>query len=344
MKSMALTGIRKVEMINEPDPVLLKEDDVLISVSHMGVCGSDIHQYNTGSIGGHQVEYPFVLGHEGSGIIVDTGTGVKGLEKGQRIAIEPAMPCLTCEQCLAGRPHTCLNMSFLGSPGQAPGLLSENIVMPAHCCFPLPDHLENELALLAEPLSVSIWAADLAKVSPGKTIGILGSGPIGMGVLLYCRHLGAEKIYVTDKLDYRHKMAKDAGAVWTGNPDKSDIVTGILEKEPDGLDMVFDCCGMQEAMDQAIDLLKPGGMIIIVGIPEFDSWSLSTDLIRRKEICFQNVRRQNDRLQTALDLISGGDLDMSSLITHRYPFMDAGKAFDLVSRYDDAVMKAIVKF
>ena len=339
---MALTDIRKVEMIKEPDPVLLEESDVMISVSHMGVCGSDMHQYTTGGIGGHSVEYPFVLGHEGSGVIEDFAAGVKGLKKGQRIAIEPAMPCLKCDQCLAGRQHTCHNMVFLGSPGQAPGLLCETIVMPAHCCYPLPDHLGNELAVLAEPLSIAIWSADLAGIIQGKSIGILGSGPIGMSVLLYCRYLGAEKIYITDKLDYKLKMAEDAGALWTGNPDSSDIVAGILEKESGGLDLVFDCCGMQEAMDQAISLLKPGGKIIIVGIPEFDSWSLSADLIRRKEICFQNVRRQNDRMQTALDLISQGELDMSPLITHRFSFQEAAKAFDIVSKYQDAVMKAII--
>lgn len=344
MKSMALTGIGKIGMINETDPVLREENDVLIRVTHMGVCGSDMHYYTAGRIGSNRVEYPFVVGHEGSGVIEKTGPGVKGLVKGQRIAIEPGMPCHSCDQCQTGRPHTCRNMKFLGNPGQSPGLLSETIVMPAQNCYPLPDHLENEFAVFAEPLSIAIWAADLAGVSHGKTVGILGAGPIGMSVLQYCRFLGAEKIYVTDKLDYRLRMAGIAGAGWTGNPDSSDVVSGILEKEPMELDVVFDCCGMQEAMDQAIDLIKPGGKIMIVGIPEFDNWVLATDLTRRKEICFQNVRRQNDRLQKAIDLIAGGKVDVSPLITHRFSFQDTSKAFDLVSGYRDGVMKAIIEF
>ena len=342
MKSMALTGIGEMGMITEPEPVLRDENDVLIRVSHMGVCGSDMHYYSTGRIGNNRVEYPFVLGHEGSGIIEETGTSVEGFKSGQRIVIEPAMPCRQCDQCLSGRPHTCRNLKFLGNPGQYPGLLSERIVMPAHSCYPVPDHLGHELAVLAEPVSIAVWAGDLAGASANKTVGILGSGPIGMSVLLYCLHLGIENIHVTDKLDYRLDMAEAAGARWTGNPESSDIVTGILEREPEGLDLVFDCCGMQEAMDQAIELLKPGGKIMIVGIPEFDHWTLPADLARRKEICFQNVRRQNNRLQKAIDLIAGGQLAVENLITHRFDFPESGKAFDLVSGYRDGVMKAII--
>lgn len=340
---MALTGLYEIGMISTPDPVIRNEGDVLIRVTHMGVCGSDMHYYTAGRIGSNTVEHPFVLGHEGSGVVEHTGSSVRGLSKGQRIAIEPAMACRECDQCLSGRPNTCRNLKFLGNPGQSPGLLSENIVMPEHCCFPLPENLDNENAVLAEPLSIAIWAADLAGISPEDSIGVLGCGPIGMSVLLYCRYLGAEKTYVTDKLDYRLEMATASGALWTGNPDLSDIVSGIMEKESAGLDIVFDCCGKQEAMDQAIELMKPGGKIVIVGIPEFDRWSLPADLSRRKEISFQNVRRQNGRMQRAIDLISEGSIDMSPMITHRYPFHEADKAFQLVSGYGDGVMKAIIE-
>jgi L-iditol 2-dehydrogenase len=347
MKSMALTGISEMGMITEPEPVLRKDDDVLVRVSHMGVCGSDMHYYTTGRIGSNIVEYPFVLGHEGSGIVERTGPGVRGLEAGRKIVIEPAMPCLNCDQCRAGRPHTCRNLKFLGNPGQYPGLLSEYIVIPSHSCFTIPEHLEHDVSVMAEPLSIAIWAVDLSGITDSTTsrdisIGILGSGPIGMSVLLYCRQLGFEKIYVTDKLDYRLDMAAVAGARWTGNPDSSDIVSGILGKEDRGLDTVFDCCGMQDAMNQAVELMKPGGKIIIVGIPEFDYWNLPTDQTRRKEICFQNVRRQNGRLQNAIDLIEDGRVDVKNLITHRFDFPDTGKAFDMVSGYRDGVMKAII--
>jgi len=344
MDSVALTGIARMQTISEPDPVLRNENDVLVRVSHMGVCGSDMHYFNTGRIGITEVVYPCVLGHEGSGIVEEIGRGVEGLKKGQRIMIEPAMPCGKCDQCLADRPHTCRNILFLGQPGVQPGLLSEFILMPEHCCFPLPDHMSNEHAVMAEPLSIAIWAADLAPVRKEMNIGILGSGPIGMCVLLYCKYLGVENIFVTDKLDYRLKMAENSGALWTGDPDSSDIVRDILEEAPEGMDIVFDCCGMQEAMEQAIEIMKPGGKIMIVGIPEFENWSIPADVPRRNEIGFQNVRRQNNRLQTAIDLISESKIDVSSLITHRYSFNETGKAFDLVSNYRDGVMKTIVEF
>lgn len=342
MKSIALTGITKMDALETAEPEIRSDDEVLIGVSHIGVCGSDMHFYNTGRIGSNIVEYPFVLGHEGTGIVLDTGAKAGNLQKGQRIAIEPAMPCHKCDQCLSGRPNTCRNMKFLGNPGQSDGLLSERIVMPSGCCYPLPDHIDNELGVLAEPLSIAVWSGDLSGLTAGMNIGILGCGPIGLSVLKYSLFLGAGRLYVTDKLDYRLGMAKSAGAWWAGNPDTTDVVEKVLAREGEGLDIVFDCCGMQEAIDQAVELLKPGGKLMIVGIPEFDYWSFATDLTRRKEICIQNVRRQNERLQKAIDLIANGEIDMSPMITHRFTFNETGHAFDLVSGYKDSVMKAVI--
>ncbi len=344
MKSIALTGIAKMGTIQEPDPLILDERDVIVKVTHVGVCGSDMHLYEEGHIGDNWVEYPFVVGHEGVGVIEQVGNGVRHVKPGDRIAIEPAQSCGKCDQCLAGRPHTCRNMVFLGSPGQAVGILSEKIVIPGHCCFLLPDNLSNERACLAEPLSISIWAVDLAGIKPDSNIAILGSGPIGMCVLLYARQQGVKNIYVTDKIDVRLEKSEKAGASWTGNPDKVDIVDIINKEEPFGLDCIFDCCGKQEAMDQAVELLKPGGKIMIVGIPEFDNRLFPTDKTRRKEMCIQNVRRQNDRLQKALDLIADRKVDTDQLVTHRFSFPRTNEAFDLVNDYRDGVMKALIEF
>jgi len=344
MKSIALTEIGKMGMIQEPDPLILNETDVIIKITHVGVCGSDMHLYDEGHVGDSWVKYPFVVGHEGSGIVEQVGTGVRHVKPGDRIAIEPAQPCSKCDQCLAGRPHTCRNMIFLGSPGQAAGILSEKIVIPGHCCFPLPDHLSNDRACLAEPLSIGVWAVDLAGLKPDSNIGILGSGPIGMCILLYARQQGIKNIFMTDKIDNRLDRAKKAGAGWTGNPDKDDIVDIISKEEPLGLDCIFDCCGKQEAMDQAVEMIKPGGKIMIVGIPEFDNWLFATDKTRRKETCIQNVRRQNDRMQKAIDLIAERLVDTDQLVTHRFSFPRTNEAFDLVNDYRDGVMKALIEF
>ena len=345
MKSMLLTGIREMEMRVTPDPVITRDDDVLIRMKTIGVCGSDVHYYTTGRIGSQVVTYPFAVGHETAGVVEKTGSGVTRVKPGDKIALDPAISCGECDQCLAGREHTCRNLTFLGCPGQAEGSLSEFIVMPEKCCYPIPDLMTLDQATLSEPLSVGIYAIRLSGLpGTGTDIGILGCGPIGMSVLLASQVMGAEKFYVTDRLDYRLEKARKAGATWTGNPDKEDIVKSITEMEPRSLDIVFECCGQQEAMDQAIALLKPGGKIVLVGIPEFDSWSFPADQIRRKEINIQNVRRQNDCVQPALDMIAEGKVDVDQLVTHHYPFGQTKEAFDLVDQYADGVLKAMITF
>ncbi len=344
MKAMMLTDIRAMEMREAPDPRLDGEDGVLIKMGAVGVCGSDVHYYTTGRIGSQVVEYPFTVGHECAGTVVETGPGVKRLKPGDRVAVDPAMPCRQCDQCLGGREHTCRNLRFLGCPGQAEGSLSEYIVMPEGSCFTLRDGTSLELAVLSEPLAIGVYACKLAGPLEGKRIGILGAGPIGLSVLLPARLWGAEKVYVTDKIDSRLAVARKTGADWTGNPDTEDVTGAVAEEEPLLLDYVFECCGQQEAVDQAVDLLKPGGKLLMIGIPEVDRIAFEIDKMRRKEICFQNVRRQNECTKPTLDLIEEGKIDPSPMITHHYGFDETKDAFDLVTEYRDGVVKAMVTF
>ena len=191
---MQLTGIRQMEMFDVPNPEIRTDDDVLIRMYAVGVCGSDIHYYTTGKIGSQVVTWPFPVGHEGAGIVEKTGSAVHGLHVGDRIAVEPSMYCGTCDQCLAGRPHTCRRLRFLGCPGQAEGCLSEYIVMPRHCCLPIPDHMSFEQASISEPLAIGLYSAHLAGSLKDKNVAILGSGPIGLSVLAGVRLAGAAKI------------------------------------------------------------------------------------------------------------------------------------------------------
>src|SRR6056297_2981180 len=331
MKSMMLTGIRRMEMQQVPDPVVVDDHDVLIKMKVLGVCGSDVHYYTSGKIGSQVVQYPFPVGHEGAGEVLSTGKAVTRVRPGDRIAIEPAMPCRECDQCLAGRPHTCRNLRFLGCPGQADGCLSEYIVMPETSCFPIPDHMSYDEAALSEPLAIGLYAVNNALPVKNSSIGILGYGPIGMSVHLAAMAKGGSKIYVTDKVDERLKIAVNNSAVYAGNAGKTDIVREIKELEPGMLDLVFECCGQQEAIDQAIDLLKPGGKLMIIGIPGFDRWSFSVDKMRRKEICVQNVRRQNERVTPTLEMMASGRVDVKPMVTHRFPFDRTKEAFNLVT-------------
>lgn len=342
---MYLTGIRQMELKEVPMPAIRNDHDVLIRMKVVGVCGSDIHYFTTGRIGSQVVRFPFPVGHEAAGEVAEVGSAVTRVKPGDRIAIDPAMPCFACDQCLAGRPHTCRNLKFLGTPGQADGCLSEFITMPETSCFPLPESMSLDQAAISEPLAIGVYAVKLSGMDlKGATIGILGHGPIGMSVLLAAKHAGAARVFVTDKIDSRLALAKASGAFWTGNPDSQDVVNSIRELEPPLLDVVFECCGKQEAADQAIDLLKPGGKLMIIGIPEFGRWSFPVDKLRHKEIAIQNVRRQNHSVEETLDLLAGKAIDVDSMVTHRFPLERTWEAFELVAGYRDGVMKAMIDF
>jgi L-iditol 2-dehydrogenase len=344
MNSFVLTGINQMKMVQVPKPQITEPGQVLIRMAAVGVCGSDIHYFTDGKIGSQVVEYPFPVGHEGSGIVEEVGPNVTTLTPGDRVAIDPAMPCFECDQCKAGRFHTCRKLKFLGCPGQADGCLSEYIVMPASSCFKLEDWVSFDEAVISEPLAIGYYAIKLAGSLLGKTIGILGFGPIGMSVLLPAQAEGAFKIYVTDKINERLAVADQCSATWTGNPDETDVVKEIVSREPLLLDIIFECCGKQEAVDQAIKLLKPGGKLMLIGIPEFERWSFPSDDFRRKEIAVQNVRRQNECTHAVLDLITNKTLDVNPMITHHFPFEKTDEAFELVAAYKDGVMKAMINF
>jgi len=344
MKSIVLTGIRQMEIVEVPKPKIKKDTDVLIKMERVGVCGSDIHYYVSGKIGSQVVKYPFAIGHEGGGVVVEVGSGVTHVKVGDSIAIEPAMPCWECDQCKAGRPHTCRNLKFLGNPGQADGCLTEYLVMPETSCFPLYSGMTPEDGALSEPLAIGTYAVMKSIPMEGAKVGILGFGPIGMSVLLPAIAKGAEAVYVTDKLDGRLDLADKHGAVWTGNPDKEDVEGEIKEREPLLLDVVFECCGKQEAIENAVNLVKPGGKLMIIGIPEFDNWSFRVDELRHKEMTIFNVRRQNGALEPTLEMMRDNVINASKMITHRFPFAKTKEAFDLVAAYDDGVMKAMIEF
>jgi L-iditol 2-dehydrogenase len=329
--------------LKDSPPAKIKDPgDVLIKIKRVGICGSDVHYFTLGRIGNQVVEYPFTVGHEASGIIQETGNAVKNLKPGDRVAIDPALPCWKCDQCKAGRHHTCRHLKFLGNPGQAEGALSEYIVMPETSCYPVPENLSMEQAVVSEPLAIGLYSVKKSEITENKKIGILGFGPIGMSVFLSARYYNIKDIYVTDKINERLNIADKSGASWTGNPDKSNIVKEILNLEPLQLDVVFECCGKQEAVDQAIDLLKPGGKLMIIGIPDFDYWSLSVGKTRRKEITIINVRRQVECTKLALDLMAGGKINVEHMITHHFAFGDTEKGFEMASGYKDGVMKAII--
>jgi L-iditol 2-dehydrogenase len=344
MKAIMLTGIRQMEMKNIPEPVLIKPNDVKIKMSVVGICGSDIHYYTQGQIGSQKVQYPFTVGHEGAGVVVEAGRAVKRVRPGDQIAFDPAMPCWECDQCRAGRQHTCRKLRFLGCPGQAEGCLMEYIMMPEESCYPLTGKLTLDQGSISEPLAIGVYAVKKAGDIKGLKIGIFGFGPIGMSVMLASKVQGVGNIYITDIINERLAKAGKEGAAMTGNPVNENIIEKIMRKEPVGLDVAFECCGKQEALDQAIEILKPGGKLTVVGIPEFDRWSLSVETTRRREISLQFIRRQVDCVEPALEMMKNGSINVENMVTHRFPFQRTKEAFDLVADYKDGVMKAMIDF
>ena len=343
MKAAALTGIRQIEIVDVPMPQIKDANEVLLKLEVVGICGSDVHYYETGRIGSQTAKFPYFIGHECSATVADAGKAVKRLKAGQAVAVEPAIACHNCDQCKTGRENTCRNLRFLGTPPQ-PGCFCEYIVMPEDCIYPTHNRITLEQAAVCEPLSIGIYSVQQASLSKNDNIAILGSGPIGLSVLLAAKAHGIRNIYVTEKIKDRLAAAKKAGATWAGNPEQEDVVKVIGVRVPLGVDAYFECAGQQETIDQGIAMLKPGGKAIIVGIPRVDRISFGIDNLRRKEITVVNIRRQNKCLQSAIDLIACEKATVDFMVTHRFKLRQAKQAFDLVASYNDGVIKALIKF
>jgi threonine dehydrogenase-like Zn-dependent dehydrogenase len=214
--------------------------------------------------------------------------------------------------------------------------------MPDECCFPTNSLITLEQAALCEPLSIGFYAVERAGLPENADVAILGAGPIGLSCLLSVNAKNPRACYVTDKIDARVEGAKKGGATWAGNPDKQDIVKEILQRQPSGVDIVFECAGQQEAIDQAIEILEPGGKLVLIGSPRTERISFDISRIRRNEFTIINIRRQNKCIQPAIDLVASGKVNTDFMITHRFPLEQTQKAFELVAGYHDGVIKAMV--
>ncbi len=343
MKAVMLTGLRQMEIRDVPEPKIEKDTDVLLKIERVGVCGSDVHYYETGRIGSQVVEYPYITGHECAGIVQAVGKSVTRVKVGDEVAIDPAVSCYDCAQCKLGRENTCYNLTFLGTPGQGPGCLCEYIVMPQEACYPTHGAINLEQAVMCEPLSIGAYSVQQAKLPENANVAILGAGPIGLCTFVSAKAENINACYMTEKIPERIEVARRAGATWVGHPDERDIVGEIRNQQPDGIDVAFECAGQQETVDQCVGLLRGGGTLILTGIPRFDRVSMAIDLIRRKEITIVNIRRQNQCTQKAIDLIGSGKVDVDFMITHHFGIDETQEAFELVAEYQDGVVKAMIQ-
>lgn len=344
MKAAVLIARNKISLRNVPAPVVAAPRDVLLRVKLVGICGSDLNYFSNDSVGGEPVGRPVILGHECAGVVEAVGREVTRVKPGDTVAVEPAVSCGVCDQCLAGRRHTCRRISFLGHKSEREGALSELLNMPEENCFPLPPGMTFARAVLAEPLSIALHAVNLAGPLEDRQAAVLGCGPIGLSVGIAARRRGLGRLYMTDIVEHRARAAADrAAADWTGNAAEADVVAEILRRSPAGLDVVFECCGRQSALDQAVELLKPGGTLAVVGIPVEERVSFPSSRMRRKELRVQNVRRQNRCFEEALTLLSSGEVDLDFMATHTFPLEKAQAAFETALERRDGVVKAMIR-
>jgi L-iditol 2-dehydrogenase len=343
MKAAVLTGPRRIETRQWPQPSIQSDTDVLLRVQRVGVCGSDVHYFETGRIGPDAVvRYPFIVGHECAAVVQECGDAVDRVKVGDRVAVDPAICCHKCDQCRSGRENTCRNLRFLGCPGQQEGCLCETIVMPQDCCHALGKGVTLEQGALSEPLAIAVYAVQMAGLTPGASVAILGAGPIGLSCLVSAKAFVAGPCLVTDLIPERLAAATKHGAAWAGHAGTEDVLGRMREQQPSGVDAVFECAGQQETIDQAAGLLKPGGRLILIGIPRIDRISLDIHRFRRLEIAVLNVRRQNRCTATALDWIEQGRVDVDFMATHSFSLDHCQEAFEMVAGYRDGAIKAMI--
>ena len=343
MKQVVLTGIRKMSFVDVQTLELLNPNEVKIKLATIGVCGSDIHYYSVGKIGTQIVEYPFPVGHECSGIIEEIGENVTNIKVGDLVVVDPAVHCGVCDQCLAERPHTCRNGKFLGCPGQLDGCLGEYIVMPDFTCFPVTGKLNSAQAALIEPLSIGVYAVNLAEIkSKSTSVGIFGAGPIGLSILMKLLADKIDNIGIIEPLQYRLAKTKEIGAAYFINPENENVEEIIQQKEEYLLDVVFEASGEQDAVTNALKILKPGGKLVLVGIPPSAQYTFNMDLMRRKELKVINVRRQNHCVEEAINLVVTGKIDIEKMVTHNFTLKETAEAFDIVEGYKDGAIKAMI--
>lgn len=326
--AVRLHGPTDLRVETLPHPGSPAPGEVLLRVTATGVCGSDLHPYESGSIGSTTLGSPLLLGHEFAGVVEEIGEAVDASLRGARVAVDPSQPCGTCFHCTHGDPNLCRNQKFAGLwPDD--GSLCQWMRVPAKNCFPVPDSVSNEEAAMLEPLGIALHATDLARIRVGSTVAIIGAGPIGLCLVQLAQVAGAATVYITDRIPERVALAENLGA--------RSLPEGV---EADG---TIEAAWANESVQQAIDVTRGGGTVVLVGIPLEDSVSFRHSVARRKGLTILMSRRMKHTYPRALALVQSGRVDLKCLVTHRFPLHEVPEAFRLNAAYEDGVIKTIIE-
>jgi L-iditol 2-dehydrogenase len=318
MWAARLHGTADIRLHREPVPVA-GDGFSLVRVTAVGLCGSDLHWWDEGGIGDARLDRPLVLGHESAGVIA------AGPRRGERVAIDPAIPDETCEQCRRGYRNLCPQVQFAGH-GSTDGGLREYAAWPTRLLHPLPDGLTDSDGALLEPLGVALHAVDLGHVRLASGAAVFGCGPIGLLIIQLLRLAGVSRVVAADPLPHRREAAAALGAELAGPGTDNPSADGP------GVGTAFEVAGTDEAVAAAIAATEPGGRVVLVGIPDHDRTSFSASAARRKGLTFAMSRRMNETYPRAIALAAAGRVDLASLVTHREPLQRTAAAFALAAK------------
>ena len=342
MKTAVMKAIGKIELEEReiPQP---KEGEVLIKIGYVGICGSDVHYFETGAIGDFVVKPPFVLGHEAAGTVVALGEGVDSLKIGDRVAMEPGKTCGHCEFCRTGRYNLCPDVQFFATPPYD-GVFQEYVTYDASMCFKLPDNVSLMEGALIEPLAVGFHAANQGGAHIGQKAVVFGSGCIGLMCLLALKAEGVTEVYVVDVIDKRLEKAKELGAAGVINSSKEDAVERIMELAGGyGVDLAIDTAGADVTINQGIRMVKPGGTIVCVGYSRSGKVTLDMSVALNKEITFRTVFRYRHIYPMAIAAVSSGLINLRNVVTDTFTLDEIQEA--MVKSVNDKVniVKAVIE-
>lgn len=310
----------------------LEADEVRVAVAYGGICGSDMHYYHRGSVGDFAVREPMTLGHEISGVVAETGAGVTHVRPGQKAALDPSRPCLTCDYCRAGRMNLCTDMFFLGSAGRFPhvqGGFSEHLVLRSDQIIPVPDDTDLLKLSVAEPLSVGLHAVNRAGPLMGKRVLVTGSGPIGILTAMAAAHAGAVEIVCTDVEDAALSVAAQIiGVTRTINVVSDPDALGAYQSAAGHFDVAFEASGAPSALLSLFEVVRRGGRIVQVGMLPPGTAPVPVNKLQAREIEFVGAFRANGEFRLAVDMIVSGAIDVSPILSGTYPLKDAVTAFE----------------
>ena len=342
MKVAVMTAIGEMAF-EERDIPKAKDNEVLVKLEYVGICGSDLHYYEAGAIGNFIVEPPFVLGHEPGGTVVEVGKDVKHLKVGDRVALEPGKTCGHCQFCREGKYNLCPDVVFFATP-PVDGVFQEYVAHEADLCFKLPDNVSTLEGALIEPLAVGFHAAIQGDAHLGQKAVVMGSGCIGLVSMMALKARGVSEVYVVDVMEKRLDKALELGATAVINGAKEDVVERIKELTGgEGADLAIETAGTEITARQAILAVKKGATIVLVGYSKTGEMTLPVGTVLDKELTLKSVFRYRHIYPMAIEAVASGKVNLKGIVTNEFTLDEAPKAMEYSVKNKGDIVKAVIK-